>query len=157
MPETYISQRAICILAPASGRKLFISQAMAPGGYSALSFKEQNQMLTIREDEPFNSYREKGGALYSGFHEPVSLYPSDSAFGKEKWIAAHRDQLKVGLMIGLGGSLDGFAGTVKRAPRLFIRLNLEWFYRLLKQPSRIGRMMKLPKFIFGTIFSKKKG
>ena len=33
-------------------------------------------------------------------------------------------------------------------------MNLEWFYRLIKQPSRIGRMMKLPKFLFGTIFYK---
>ena len=33
-------------------------------------------------------------------------------------------------------------------------MNLEWFYRLIKQPARIGRMMKLPKFLFGTIFYK---
>ncbi len=88
MPGSDLSQRAICILAPASGRKLYISQAMAAGGYSVRSFKEQNQVLTIREDEPFNSYREMGGALFSGFHEPVSLYPKGSAFEKEKWIAA---------------------------------------------------------------------
>ena len=45
------------------------------------------------------------------------------------------------------GSLDVFAGVAKRAPDIFIKLGLEWFYRLLKQPSRIGRMMKLPKFL----------
>ena len=39
------------------------------------------------------------------------------------------------------------AGVAKRAPDIFIKLGLEWFYRLLKQPSRIGRMMKLPKFL----------
>ena len=40
-----------------------------------------------------------------------------------------------------------FAGVAKRAPDIFIKLGLEWFYRLLKQPSRIGRMMKLPLFL----------
>ena len=54
------------------------------------------------------------------------------------------------LLGGFGGSLDVFAGNVKRAPRIFIKLGLEWFYRLLCEPSRIGRMMKLPKFYFGT-------
>ena len=48
----------------------------------------------------------------------------------------------------LGGSLDGFAGTVRRAPKWMIRLQLEWLYRLLREPSRIGRMMRLPKFVF---------
>lgn len=66
---------------------------------------------------------------------------------QEKWIAKHKNDLKVNLCMGVGGSLDVFAGTAKRAPEIFIKLNLEWFYRLLKQPSRIGRMMMLPKFI----------
>ena len=71
---------------------------------------------------------------------------------QEKWIAANRDRLPtVRAALGLGGSLDSYAGTMKRAPKIFIRLNLEWFYRLCKQPSRIGRMMKLPKFLFGTV------
>lgn len=74
---------------------------------------------------------------------------------QEKWMAANRSRLNVGVMAGLGGSLDVFAGTVKRAPDIFVKLNLEWFYRLVKEPSRIGRMMKLPKFLFGTIFCKK--
>lgn len=74
---------------------------------------------------------------------------------QEKWIYQNRDKLNAKLILGLGGTLDVFAGTVKRAPRIFVKLNLEWFYRLLKEPKRIGRMMKLPKFIFGTVFSKK--
>lgn len=66
---------------------------------------------------------------------------------QEKWIHAHKEELEVNLCIGAGGSLDVLAGTVKRAPKIFIKLNLEWFYRLLKQPSRIGRFAALPKFI----------
>ena len=72
---------------------------------------------------------------------------------QEKWMRANRDRLKVRVMAGLGGSLDVFAGTAKRAPKIFIKLGLEWLYRLIKEPRRIGRMMKLPKFLLGTIFS----
>ena len=66
---------------------------------------------------------------------------------QERFIKAHLDEMNVTLCCGLGGSLDVFAGTVQRAPDIFIKLGLEWFYRLLKEPSRIGRMMKLPKFL----------
>ena len=47
--------------------------------------------------------------------------------------------------------LDGFAGTVKRAPKWMIRLQLEWLYRLIKEPKRIGRMMRLPKFVLAVL------
>lgn len=66
---------------------------------------------------------------------------------QEKFIAENMDEIHATLFCGLGGSLDVFAGVSKRAPDIFIKLGLEWFYRLLKQPSRIGRMMKLPKFL----------
>ena len=70
---------------------------------------------------------------------------------QEKWIHANRGGLpNVRLMMGIGGSVDGYAGEVKRAPKLFIKLGLEWFYRLLCDPKRIGRMMSLPRFYFGT-------
>lgn len=76
---------------------------------------------------------------------------------QEKWIYDNRDALKVNFAAGLGGTLDVFAGTAKRAPKFFLKTNLEWFYRLLCMPSRIGRMMKLPKFLFGTIIHKNRG
>ncbi len=65
---------------------------------------------------------------------------------QEKWIAQHRDKLSVRLCMGVGGTLDVLAGTARRAPEIFIKLNMEWIYRLLKNPSRIGRFAALPKF-----------
>ncbi len=53
-------------------------------------------------------------------------------------------QLDAGLLIGLGGSLDVFAGTAQRAPEGWRRLGLEWLYRLFREPKRIGRMIRLP-------------
>ena len=69
---------------------------------------------------------------------------------------SHRGELNVKLMGGFGGSFDIFAGVSRRAPRVFIRLNLEWLYRLIREPRRMGRMMKLPKFIIGVFFSRKR-
>lgn len=66
---------------------------------------------------------------------------------QERFMKAHQQELHARFLIGLGGSLDGFAGNVKRAPKWMIRCNLEWLYRLVKEPRRLGRMMRLPKFI----------
>lgn len=73
---------------------------------------------------------------------------------QEEWMYAHKNELNVKLMGGFGGSFDVFAGQVNRAPDFFINCNLEWFYRLIKEPSRFGRMMKLPKFVFGSLKDK---
>ena len=76
---------------------------------------------------------------------------------QEIFMQNHREDLCVKMMIGLGGTLDSFAGTVKRAPRWMIRLSLEWLYRLIQEPKRLGRMMRLPKFILAVAARKMKG
>ena len=52
------------------------------------------------------------------------------------------------LYMGLGGSFDIYGGDKKRAPLLFLRLELEWFYRLLIEPTRFSRQFSLIKFLF---------
>ena len=66
---------------------------------------------------------------------------------QEFWMAKNGPATGARLLCGLGGSLDVFAGTVERAPKFFCDHGLEWFYRLCKEPKRIGRMMKLPLFL----------
>ncbi len=83
--------------------------------------------------------------------KPDLLFVCLGAPKQELWMQRNAPKLHVGIMAGLGGSLDVFAGTVKRAPKFFQKLGLEWFYRLIKEPWRIGRMMQLPKFLFATI------
>lgn len=70
---------------------------------------------------------------------------------QEQWINRHKDELNVRVAMGIGGSLDVFAGRVERAPEFFCKTGLEWFYRLCKEPWRIGRMMELPKFAMTVI------
>ncbi len=59
-------------------------------------------------------------------------------------------KIKKGVLIGEGGTFDYrlFGGAHKKAPELMQRLGLEWFWRLLLQPSRIKRQLAIPKFIW---------
>ncbi len=76
------------------------------------------------------------------------------AYGAPKqdlWIAAHKDDLHVPVSIGVGGAFDHVAGVRKRAPKLLIRLNLEWLWRLITQPWRWKRQLDLPRFVWQVI------
>ena len=66
---------------------------------------------------------------------------------QELWMARNGLATGARLLCGLGGSLDVFAGTVKRAPKFWRDHGLEWFYRLCSDPRRLGRMIKLPLFL----------
>jgi len=58
------------------------------------------------------------------------------------------------LYMGLGGSFDVYVGTVKRAPDWWVKHNLEWSYRLLRQPARIARQIHLVKFAWMLMIGK---
>lgn len=73
---------------------------------------------------------------------------------QERFMAQWLARTDTVLMCGLGGAVDVFAGTVKRAPAIFSRLGLEWLYRLCKEPRRFGRMLKLPLFLLIVIKSR---
>jgi len=66
---------------------------------------------------------------------------------QEKWLAAHLAELRIPVAVGVGGSFDVWAGVDKRAPEWLRKLNLEWLYRLVRQPWRIRRMAVLPVFV----------
>jgi len=67
---------------------------------------------------------------------------------QEKWIAQHLNELGVCVAMGVGGSFDVFSGKVKRAPLWMQRRGLEWLYRLVSNPRKIGKVMTLPKFMW---------
>ena len=73
---------------------------------------------------------------------------------QEKFLDDNLKKLKVGAAVTVGGSFDVLAGEVNRAPNWMQKAALEWFYRLLQEPSRFGRMLSLPKFIYLVIKSK---
>lgn len=63
---------------------------------------------------------------------------------QEIFMQQYGADMGAGLLVGLGGSLDIFAGASKRAPKWMQKSGLEWLYRLIKEPWRLGRMMKIP-------------
>ena len=68
---------------------------------------------------------------------------------QEKLIYKHLDKFDKGIFVGVGGSFDVISGHKKRAPKIFIKLNLEWLYRILKEPKRLKRFYDSNvKFIF---------
>ncbi len=72
------------------------------------------------------------------------------AMGSPRQEILMRDCRKVhpqALYMGVGGTYDVFTGHVKRAPKIWQKLGLEWLYRLLSQPSRLGRQLKLLRYL----------
>lgn len=65
---------------------------------------------------------------------------------QELWMAQNRQRTNA-VMIGVGGLLDVFAGDIPRAPEAWQKLGLEWLYRLLREPKRIKRMIRLPEIL----------
>lgn len=73
---------------------------------------------------------------------------------KQELLMEEMQQVHPALYQGLGGSFDVFTGSVKRAPEWWIKNNLEWAYRLIKQPSRIKRQIHLVRYLFLLKFGK---
>ena len=65
---------------------------------------------------------------------------------QELWMAENRQRTPA-VMIGVGGLLDVFTGDIPRAPKAWQRLGLEWLYRLLREPRRFKRVIRLPKIL----------
>lgn len=73
---------------------------------------------------------------------------------QERFLDKNLAELKVKAAITVGGSFDVIAGEVERAPIWMQKAGLEWLYRLIQEPSRFGRMLLLPKFIYLVIKAK---
>lgn len=61
---------------------------------------------------------------------------------QELLIGRHIEEFQKGVFIGVGGSFDVLSGSKRRAPALFVKTNTEWLYRILKEPSRLGRFWR---------------
>ncbi len=72
------------------------------------------------------------------------------AFGapwQERWLIEHRSELNTKVAMVVGGALDMWAGNVRRAPLGWRKIGLEWLWRLMMEPSRFKRQLRLVKFM----------
>ena len=131
-----------------TGKRLFLLGA-APGvaEQAAVNLRAAHPGLTVCGAH--DGYFKEDGPVADAIREARAdlVFVCLGAPKQEKWIAAHGKAAGARLYIGLGGSLDVFAGKAERAPERFQKLGLEWLYRLIKEPSRVGRVAKLPLFL----------
>ena len=127
-----------------------------PGIAELAAEKQKEKLSALSVVGTWDGYFEKSGAENDAVLRAVNesgakiLFVCFGAPAQEKWIDENKAKLpNVRLLMGLGGSLDVYAGAVRRAPAFLIRARLEWLYRLLQDPKRLGRMMKIPKYIAG--------
>jgi N-acetylglucosaminyldiphosphoundecaprenol N-acetyl-beta-D-mannosaminyltransferase len=140
----------ICGLAEKMGYRIFIYGAREEVNQEAVRILRQ-RFPDIRIVGNVNGYwpAEKMDELVDRINESGAqiLFLALGSPKQEEWFARYRDRLKtVRLCQGIGGTLDVITGNVERAPALFCKLGLEWFYRLLTEPRRIKRQVVLPIF-----------
>ena len=147
LPGIEYAQRLMAEMA-AHGKSLFLLGAK-PGvaeeaarrlqeTYSGLIIAGTHDGYFKQDDEVLDLIRKSGADV---------VFVCLGAPKQEKWMRTNGEATGAHLLVGLGGCLDVFSGTVQRAPVVFQKLGMEWFYRLIKNPSRAGRMMKLPLFL----------
>lgn len=73
---------------------------------------------------------------------------------QENWIIDNKDKVCAKIFQGVGGSFDVISGNIKRAPKWMQNMGLEWLYRLIKEPKRIFRQIKLIKFLGLVVFRR---
>ena len=131
-----------------NGKTLYLLGAK-PGVAEKAAKKLQAQHPGLRIAGTRDGYFQEDAPVVEAIRESGAdvVFVCLGAPKQEKWMKKNGEATGAKLLLGIGGALDVFSGEVKRAPRAFQKLGLEWFYRLITNPSRAGRMMKLPLFL----------
>jgi len=104
-----------------------------------------------------NGYFENDTEIYNDIRDksPKLVLVALGSPKQEFFIYNAKKVLNSCLMVGIGGSLDVWSGNVKRAPKIFQKLGMEWLYRTVTQPSRLKRIFPtLPMFLFKVLCHK---
>ena len=138
----------LCEEASKRGKPIFLYGGK-PGVADAAKAKLESLFPSIKIVGTQDGYEKNEQKVIDRINEaqPDLLFVAMGSPKQENWINANRDQLHPTIYQGVGGSFDVLAGTVKRAPEIFQKFGLEWFYRLLKEPKRIKRQIALPLFL----------
>lgn len=139
----------ICSIAAERGWRVFLLGAaptVAEQAADKLLYKYPGLPMVGIEHGYFKEEEEKDLISRIKACSPQILFIGLGAPKQEYFIKRYLQHLDVPICIGVGGSFDVVAGIKKRAPKLFIKFNLEWLYRLLAEPSRFKRQLALPCF-----------
>lgn len=125
----------------------------------------QQTILKLKSDFPqINICNYRNGYIKSEYEkaeliDDIVLFKPDiicvgMGSPKQELLMEDMQQIHAATYLGLGGSFDVYVGNVKRAPNWWVKNNLEWAYRLIKQPSRIKRQIHLIKFFIKLVSNK---
>ncbi len=119
---------------------------------AALAWQEKFPSLSIlTQDGYVSGEAEQAWKETLKAKQPEVIFVGIGVPRQELWIRENRDLCPNSIWIGVGGSLDIWAGTKVRAPEWLRNNNLEWSYRLYQEPWRWRRMLSLPKFLWRSL------
>lgn len=150
------SMEMICKLSNDEGYKIFMYGAKKD---TVLKAKEvlEKKYPNIKIVGYMDGYEKDDNKIVSVINKSKAdiIFVALGSPKQEEWIKNHMDKLNVKIFQGVGGSFDVISGNIKRAPKWMRKSGLEWLYRLIKEPKRIFRQIKLFKFLFIVLFEKK--
>ncbi|NDJ76722.1 MAG: WecB/TagA/CpsF family glycosyltransferase [Chloroflexi bacterium] len=157
LPERVTGSDGVPLIAQRAARegwRLFLLGA-APGvaEQAAARLVEQNPGLQIVGTYAGSPAPEENDAIVQMVNDSGAdmLLVAYGAPKQDLWIARNQDRLNVKVAMGVGGTFDFIAGVVPRAPVWMQRLALEWLFRLIRQPWRWRRMLRLPRFVWAVL------
>lgn len=132
-----VAQKAMERINEKVGRKIVVG-AMSPS-YGFEMKPEENELI-------YKTINESGAnVVLVGVGAPK----------QEKWIFAHKDKMPgVDVWMALGATIDFEAGNIKRAPQIYRKLAMEWFYRFLMEPKRMFKRYFVDDMKFFWYFGK---
>ncbi len=140
------------------GKSIFLLGAK-PGVAEKAAQKLQETYPGLKIAGTHDGYFKEEGPVVEAINaaKPDALLVCLGAPKQEYFMEDHDRELEVPVMAGLGGSMDVLAGNVQRAPEFYQKHGLEWLYRLVKEPQRWRRMIKLPLYLLDAVAWKLKG
>lgn len=150
----------LCELAALRGYKVFLFGASPEvNDAAALRLRESYPGLNVAGRQHGYIKDEEMSALVERINASGAqiVFVALGSPRQELWIEKYAPQLDAKVFQGVGGTFDVIAGSVKRAPWLFRKMHLEWFYRLVSQPKRVLRQTALPKFAYQVLLRRVAG
>lgn len=148
----------ICALSPAKGWSIFLlgsEPGVAEQAARNLEIKYPGIKIAGHRHGYFKAEEDMDVAAEVAPFSPDVLLVAMGIPRQEKFIVRTMPTIRARVAIGVGGTLDVFAGKVKRAPVIFQKMKMEWLWRLLLNPTKFSKVKLLPKFVMMNLKSGK--
>jgi N-acetylglucosaminyldiphosphoundecaprenol N-acetyl-beta-D-mannosaminyltransferase len=141
--------KGLCEMASKKNYKVYFL-----GGFGDRAEKTANYFKSKMPDLKYQFCAGEPGFTNEEVVEKINKFKPDIllvAYGmkkQEEWIYENKNKIDFGVAVGVGRSFDYYSGDLKRAPKVWRKMGLEWFYSLIKEPKRLKRQLQLPGFVW---------